>query len=62
MRLADKLAIVTGAAGGMGEAATLLFAPKEATIAAVDINEAHLATVVRAIRAHEGKPLPPAPL
>ena len=54
MRLAGKIAIITGAAGGMGEASALLFAREGAKIAAVDLNEARVAPVVDAIRAAGG--------
>lgn len=54
MRLAGKIAIVTGAAGGMGEAAALLFAREGAKVAAVDLEEARVAPVVDAIRAAGG--------
>jgi NAD(P)-dependent dehydrogenase (short-subunit alcohol dehydrogenase family) len=50
MRLKDKIAIVTGAAGGMGEAATLLFAREGAKVAAVDLHEEAAArTVARVV-------------
>jgi NAD(P)-dependent dehydrogenase (short-subunit alcohol dehydrogenase family) len=39
MKLADKVAIITGAAGGMGQAAALLFAGEGAKIAVVDLQE-----------------------
>ncbi|MCI4591997.1 SDR family oxidoreductase [Sphingobium sp. BYY-5] len=55
MRLAGKIAIITGAAGGMGEAAASLFAREGASIAAVDLDEASLAPIVQAIRAQGGK-------
>jgi NAD(P)-dependent dehydrogenase (short-subunit alcohol dehydrogenase family) len=54
MRLAGKIAIVTGAAGGMGEASALLFAREGAKVAAVDLEEAGVAPVVEAIRAAGG--------
>jgi NAD(P)-dependent dehydrogenase (short-subunit alcohol dehydrogenase family) len=54
MRLAGKIAIITGAAGGMGEASALLFAREGARIAAVDLDEARTAPVVDAIRAAGG--------
>jgi 3-oxoacyl-[acyl-carrier protein] reductase len=54
MRLAGKIAIVTGAAGGMGEAAALLFAREGSQVAAVDLDEARVAPVVEQIRAAGG--------
>jgi NAD(P)-dependent dehydrogenase (short-subunit alcohol dehydrogenase family) len=54
MRLAGKIAIVTGAAGGMGEASALLFAREGAKVAAVDLDEARVAPVVEAIRSAGG--------
>lgn len=54
MRLANKIAIITGAAGGMGEAAALLFAREGAKVAAVDLDEAKVQPVVEAIRAAGG--------
>ncbi|CAN5421182.1 SDR family oxidoreductase [soil metagenome] len=55
MRLAGKIAIVTGAAGGMGEAAALLFARAGASVAAVDLDEAHVTPVAEAIRTAGGE-------
>lgn len=54
MRLAGKIAIVTGAAGGMGEASALLFAREGAQVAAVDLDEAKVQLVVDRIRAEGG--------
>ena len=39
MRLKDKIAIITGAGGGIGRASALLFAREGASIAVVDIKE-----------------------
>lgn len=55
MRLAGKTAIITGAAGGMGEAAALLFAREGAYVVAVDLDAARMAPVVSAIEAAGGK-------
>jgi short-subunit dehydrogenase involved in D-alanine esterification of teichoic acids len=39
MRLRGETAIITGAGGGMGRAASLLFAQEGAQVVATDINE-----------------------
>ena len=54
MRLAGKIAIITGTAGGMGEAAAILFAREGAKIAAVDLTEERTAHVIDHIRADGG--------
>jgi 3-oxoacyl-[acyl-carrier protein] reductase len=54
MRLAGKIAIITGAAGGMGEAAALLFAREGAKVVAVDVDEARVEPVASAIRTAGG--------
>jgi 3-oxoacyl-[acyl-carrier protein] reductase len=50
MRLADKIAIITGAAGGIGEAAAILFAREGAKVALVDLADDKVETVAERIR------------
>ncbi len=50
MRLANKVAIITGSAGGMGKAAAELFAREGASVVVTDIAEAEGAETVRGIR------------
>lgn len=50
MRLKDKLAIITGAASGMGRAGLDLFAREGATVVAVDVNAERLEAVVAETR------------
>jgi NAD(P)-dependent dehydrogenase (short-subunit alcohol dehydrogenase family) len=40
MKLANKIALITGAGSGMGRAAAIIFAAEGAKVSAVDINEA----------------------
>ena len=54
--IAGKVAVVTGAASGMGEATAKLFADEGASVAAVDLNEEGLVRVVGEIEA-EGRPV-----
>jgi NAD(P)-dependent dehydrogenase (short-subunit alcohol dehydrogenase family) len=55
MRLANKIAIVTGAAGGMGEAAAILFAREGAQVAVVDLKEEAAQKTVDQVKAEGGK-------
>lgn len=48
-RLEDKVAIITGAASGMGKAGVELFASEGAKVVATDINYSDLQAVVKAI-------------
>jgi NAD(P)-dependent dehydrogenase (short-subunit alcohol dehydrogenase family) len=54
VRLKDKVAIVTGAAGGIGKATATLFAREGARVLAADLNEAGTASVVSEITAAGG--------
>jgi len=49
-----RVAVITGAASGMGRATALLFASEGAEVALTDINEAGLAAVVDEVRAAGG--------
>jgi NAD(P)-dependent dehydrogenase (short-subunit alcohol dehydrogenase family) len=53
-RLADKVAIITGAGSGMGREEALLFAREGAKVVATDINEAAVQAVVKEIEAEGG--------
>ena len=54
--ISGKVAVVTGAASGMGEATAKLFADEGARVAAIDLNGEPLARVVGEIEA-DGKPV-----
>lgn len=54
MRLANKVAIITGSASGMGQAAAELFASEGASVVVTDINESAGAETVKAIQAVGG--------
>lgn len=58
MRFADKVAIVTGAAAGIGRATALLLAAEGATVVAVDVDAAALETLASAIAAKSGTCVP----
>ena len=51
MRLKDRVAIITGAAGGIGGASVRRFAEEGALVTAVDVDEARLADVAAAVNA-----------
>jgi NAD(P)-dependent dehydrogenase (short-subunit alcohol dehydrogenase family) len=55
MRLAGKRALITAAASGMGRAGCELFAAEGATVAALDRDEAALASVVAEVTAKGGE-------
>lgn len=57
MKLKDRIAIVTGAASGIGAASARLFAAEGARVALVDLDEGGLATVADGIRASGGEAL-----
>jgi NAD(P)-dependent dehydrogenase (short-subunit alcohol dehydrogenase family) len=48
-RLEDKTAIITGAAGGIGQAAARLFAREGSRVVLIDLDEAALQDIVRSI-------------
>ena len=55
MRLVDKVAIVTGAASGIGRASAVLFAREGAKVAIVDIDPHGIAETLRVIESEGGK-------
>ncbi len=55
MRLANKVAIITGSAGGMGQAAAALFAEEGASVVVTDINEQAGKETVQSIEAAGGR-------
>jgi NAD(P)-dependent dehydrogenase (short-subunit alcohol dehydrogenase family) len=58
MRLKNKVAIITGAAHGMGEAEARLFAAEGAKVIVADILASDAETVAADIRAGAGRPWP----
>ncbi len=57
MRLKDKVAVITGAASGIGRETCLLFAEQGAKVVAVDINEKEGAETIRKIHDTGGQAL-----
>ena len=55
LRLLDKIAVVTGGGGGLGEAISLLFAQEGAIVAVSDINDDAARRVVEEIKKKGGK-------
>jgi len=55
MKLANKIALITGAGSGMGRVAALMFAKEGARIAAIDIDEKAALETARMIEAEGGK-------
>ena len=55
MRLADKVALITGAAGGIGRESALLFAREGAKVVAVDLNREAVKAVASEITNKGGK-------
>lgn len=57
MKLADKVALITGAGSGIGRGSALLFAKEGARIAVADIDEESAAETVRLIKSQGGEAL-----
>lgn len=57
MQLADKVALITGAGGGIGRASALLFAAEGASVVAVDIDQDAVAETVELVGAAGGAAL-----
>src|ERR1051326_6886486 len=55
MRLQGKVALITGAAGGIGGESALLFAAEGAKVVVVDVNEAGAHETVKRVKAAGGQ-------
>src|SRR5271163_2743714 len=55
MRLADKVALITGAGSGMGREAAILFASEGARVAVIDVDEKGAKETTATITAAGGK-------
>lgn len=55
MRLKNKVAIVTGAASGIGKEIALVYAKEGAQVAIVDLNITQAHSVAEEIRSHGGQ-------
>ena len=55
MRLKDKVALITGAGGGIGLATALLFSREGASIVVADVNDGAGADAVKQIEAQQGR-------
>ena len=58
MRLADKVAIITGAGRGIGQATAIKFAQEGAKVAVCDIDERSAIETARIIERRQGEALP----
>ena len=54
MRLKDKVAIITGAGGAQGRAATIMFCQEDAKVVAVDVDQENMEESVRIAREKGG--------
>ena len=54
MRLTDKVALITGAASGIGKETALLFAQEGANIVAVDLNDSEGEKIVSEVKSAGG--------
>src|SRR5215831_13856808 len=55
MRLKDKVALITGAGGGIGRESALLFAREGASVVVVDVNDEGGNETVELVRSQEGR-------
>ena len=55
MRLKDKVALITGAGGGIGRESALLFAREGASVVVVDVNDEAGNETVELVRSQEGR-------